>query len=120
MINQVLCLTLFPILAEALKLGENAGVDVARIPEALGDGYAGSNLLRHMFPRMVARQYDPPAAFARQVLKDLDMVYDLAKKTTTPTPMCDQARALYRLLVARGHGESDPIALLKLFDVEPV
>ncbi len=120
MINQVLCLTLFPILAEALKLGENAGVDVARIPEALGDGYAGSNLLRHMFPRMVARQYEPPAAFARQVLKDLDMVYDLAKKTATPTPMCDQARALYRLLVARGHGESDPIALLKLFDAEPV
>ena len=120
MINQVLCLTLFPILAEALKLGENAGVDVARIPEALGDGYAGSNLLRHMFPRMVARQYDPPAAFARQVLKDLDMVYDLAKKTKTPTPMTDQARALYRFLVARGHGESDPIALLKLFDADPV
>ncbi len=120
MINQVLCLTLFPVLAEALKLGENAGVDVARIPEALGDGYAGSNLLRHMFPRMVARQYDPPAAFARQVLKDLDMVYELAKKTTTPTPMTDQARALYRLMVARGDGESDPIALLKLFDADPV
>ncbi len=120
MINQVLCLTLYPILAEALKLGENAGVDVARIPEALGDGYAGSNLLRHMFPRMVAREYEPPAAFARQVLKDLDMVYDLAKKTTTPTPMCDQTRALYRLMVARGHGEDDPIALLKLFDAEPV
>jgi 3-hydroxyisobutyrate dehydrogenase-like beta-hydroxyacid dehydrogenase len=120
MINQVLCLTLYPILAEALKLGENAGVDVARIPEALGDGYAGSNLLRRMFPRMVARQYEPPAAFARQVLKDLDMVHDLAKKTKTPTPMCDQARALYRLMVARGHGESDPIALLKLFDAEPV
>ena len=120
MINQVLCLTLYPILAEALKLGENAGVEVARIPEALGDGYAGSNLLRHMFPRMAARQYEPPAAFARQVLKDLDMVYDLAKKTATPTPMTDQARALYRLLIARGHGEEDPIALLKLFDEGPV
>ncbi len=120
MINQVLCLTLYPILAEALKLGENAGVEVAKIPEALGDGYAGSNLLRHMFPRMVSRQYEPPAAFARQVLKDLDMVYDLAKKTATPTPMTDQARALYRLLVARGHGARDPIALLKLYDEEPV
>ena len=48
------------------------------------------------------------------------MVYDLAKKTATPTPMCDQTRALYRLMVARGHGERDPIALLKLFDPEPV
>lgn len=120
MINQVLVLTNFAVLAEALKLGENAGVEVAKIPECLGDGYAGSNLLRHMFPRMVARQYEPPAAFARQVLKDLDMVYDLAKKTATATPMSDQARGLYRLLVARGHGESDPICLLKLFDEAPV
>ena len=120
MINQVLCLTLYPILAEALKLGENAGVEVAKIPEALGAGYAGSNLLQAMFPRMVARQYEPPAAFARQVLKDLDMVYDLAKKTATPTPMTDQARALYRLLVARGHGAGDPITLLKLYDQDPV
>ena len=120
MINQVLCLTLYPILAEALKLGENAGVEVARIPEALGAGYAGSNLLQAMFPRMVARQYTPPAAFARQLLKDLDMVYDLAKATKTPTPMTDQARTLYRLLIARGHGEEDPIALLKFYDEEPV
>ncbi len=120
MINQVLCLTLYPILAEALKLGENAGVEVARIPEALGAGYAGSNLLQAMFPRMVARQYTPPAAFARQLLKDLDMVYDLAKATKTPTPMTDQARTLYRLLIARGHGEEDPISLLKFYDEEPV
>ena len=120
MINQVLCLTLYPILAEALKLGENAGVEVARIPEALGAGYAGSNLLQAMFPRMVAREYTPPAAFARQLLKDLDMVYDLAKATKTPTPMTDQARTLYRLLIARGHGEEDPISLLKFYDEEPV
>jgi 3-hydroxyisobutyrate dehydrogenase-like beta-hydroxyacid dehydrogenase len=120
MINQVLCLTLYPILAEALKLGENAGVEVAKIPEALGAGYAGSNLLQAMFPRMVARQYTPPAAFARQLLKDLDMVYDLAKATQTPTPMTDQARALYRLLIARGHGDEDPISLLKFYDQAPV
>jgi len=120
MINQVLCLTLYPVLAEALKLGENAGVEVAKIPEALGAGYAGSNLLQAMFPRMVARQYEPPAAFARQVLKDLDMVYDLAKATKTPTPMTDQARSLYRLLIARGHGAEDPISLLKLYDQAPL
>ena len=120
MINQVLVLTNFAVLAEALKLGENAGIDVAKIPDCLGDGHAGSNLLRAMFPRMIERQYEPPAARARQVLKDLDMVYELAKKTTTPTPMCDQARALYRLMVARGHAESDPIALLRLYDEGPV
>ena len=120
MINQVLVLSVFPLLAEALKLGENAGIDVAKIPECLGDGYAGSNLLRAMFPRMVARQYEPAAAYSRQVLKDLDMVHDLAKKTGTPTPMTDQARTLYRLFVARGQAESDPIGVLKLYDADPV
>lgn len=119
MINQVLVLTNFAVLAEALKLGEKAGVAVERIPECLGEGYAGSVLLQKMFPRMAARQYEPAAAFARQVLKDLDMVHDLAKKTGTPTPMSDQARGLYRLLVSRGYAESDPIALLKLYDEGP-
>ena len=116
MVNQVLVLTNFAVLAEALKLAENAGVDAARIPECLGDGYAGSNLLQKMFPRMVERQYEPAAAFARQVLKDLDMVHELGKATGTAMPMTDQTRMLYRLFVARGHSEEDPIALLKLFD----
>ena len=116
MINQVLVLTNFAVLAEALKLGENAGVEVAKIPECLGDGYAGSNLLKHMFPRMVERQYEPPAAYARQVLKDLDMVSDLAAKTKTPTPMSDLARSLFRILIAQGHGEGDGIAVLRLYD----
>lgn len=116
MVNQVLVLNTFVILAEALKLAENAGVEAAKIPECLGDGYAGSNLLQKMFPRMVARQYEPAAAFSRQVLKDLDMVYELGKATGTAMPMTDQARMLYRLFNARGHGEEDPIALLKLFD----
>ena len=34
--------------------------------------------------------------------------------------LTDQARALYRLLVARGHGEGDTITLLKFYDEEPV
>lgn len=34
--------------------------------------------------------------------------------------MTDQARGLYRLLIARGHGDEDPISLLKLYDQAPV
>ena len=44
------------------------------------------------------------------------MVYDLAKATKTPTPRTGQTRLLYRLMIARGHGEEDPIALLKFYD----
>jgi 3-hydroxyisobutyrate dehydrogenase-like beta-hydroxyacid dehydrogenase len=119
MVNQVLILTNYCVLAEALKLAENGGIDAAKIPQALADGHAGSNLLRAIYPRMVARDFTP-AGFARQVLKDLDMVHDLAKSTATPTPMAAQAASLFRLLNARGHGELDGIAVLKLYDDGPV
>ncbi len=115
MINQVLVLNNYAVMAEALALAEAGGIDAAKIPEALGAGHAGSNMLASMYPRMVARDF-APAGFARQVLKDLDMVHDLAKALSVPTPMSSQTANLYRILNSKGHGELDGIAVLKLFD----
>ena len=119
MINQVLVLNQFSVLTEALKLAENNGVDPTRIPDCLAGGYADSAMLRQFFPRLIARDF-APAGYARQVLKDLDMLYELAKTSKTPTPISDQTRMLYRLLIARGYSELDAIAVLKLYDAEPV
>ncbi len=115
MVNQVLVLTNYCILAEALALAEAGGVDAAKIPEALGAGYAGSRMLERLYPRLVARDF-APAGYARQVLKDLDMVQGLAKQLNVPTPMSAQAAALYRILVAKGQGDLDGLAVLKLYD----
>jgi 3-hydroxyisobutyrate dehydrogenase-like beta-hydroxyacid dehydrogenase len=115
MINQVLVLNNYAVLAEALTMAEAGGIDAAKIPEALGAGHAGSNMLAAMYPRMLARDF-APAGFARQVLKDLDMVHDLAKSLAVPTPMSSQTANLYRILNSKGHGELDGIAVLKLFD----
>ena len=120
MVNQVLVLTNYCVLAEGLKLAENAGANPAKIPECLAGGHAGSNMLAQIFPKMIRREYEPPAGFARQILKDLDMLHDLARDTGTPTPMSDQARSLFRLLVSRGYGEIDGTAILKLYDEEPM
>jgi 3-hydroxyisobutyrate dehydrogenase-like beta-hydroxyacid dehydrogenase len=119
MVNQVLVLANYCVLAEALSLAEAGGVDAARIPEALGVGYAGSTMLERLYPRMVARDF-APAGYAFQVLKDLDLVHDLAKELAVPTPMASQAATLFRILNAKGHGQLDGIAVLKLFDKEPV
>ena len=48
------------------------------------------------------------------------MVDALAKNSKTPLPMTSQARLLYRLLIARGYSELDAIAILKLYDSEPL
>ena len=119
MINQVLVLTNYCVIAEAIRLGEKCGIDVAKIPQALATGHAGSNLLKDVTPRLVARDF-APRGFVRQVLKDLDMVHDLAKEVKAPTPMVSQAASLYRLMVARGHSELDACAVMRLYLDEPV
>ncbi len=119
MVNQVCVLTNFVVLAEALNLGERGGVDPVKLQAALQSGYAGSNLMAAMWPRMVARDY-APAGYLRQVLKDLDMVGDLAHDLGAAVPMSRQAAELFRLMSARGHGEEDGIAVLKLFTGEAV
>ncbi|MEQ9329925.1 NAD(P)-dependent oxidoreductase [Thalassobaculum sp.] len=119
MVNQVCVLTNFVVLAEALNLAERGGVDGGKLIDALGSGYAGSNLMRAMWPRMIERDY-APAGYLRQVLKDLDMVHDLAHDLKAAIPMSTQAAELFRLMAARGHEELDGIAVLKLFTGEPV
>jgi 3-hydroxyisobutyrate dehydrogenase-like beta-hydroxyacid dehydrogenase len=115
MVNQILVLTNYCVLAEALALAEAGGIDAARIPQALASGYAGSNMLARLYPRMLARDF-APAGYAFQALKDLDMVQDLARQLGTPTPMAGQAAALFRLLTSKGHGGLDGIAVMKLYD----
>lgn len=115
MVNQILVLNNYCVLAEALALAEAAGIDASRIPDALAPGHAGSNLLQSAFPRMIARDFEP-AGYARQILKDLDMVHDIAKSLKVPTPMSSQAATLFRILVGKGHGEKDGISVLKLYD----
>ena len=115
MVNQVLVLNNYVVLAEALALAEAGGIDASKIPEALAAGHAGSNLLRDIFPRMIARDFEPKG-YARQILKDLDMIHDLAKEFKIPTPMSAQAAALFRILNSKGYDNLDGIAILKLLD----
>ena len=115
MVNQVLVLNNYVVLAEALALAESGGIDASKVPEALAAGHAGSNLLKANFPRMIARDYGPKG-YARQVLKDLDMIHDLAKSLGTPSPMSAQAATLYRVFNSKGHEDLDGVAIFKMFD----
>ncbi len=113
LINQTLVLTNYCVMAEALKLAEEYGVDAARVPEALASGHAGSNLLPVMFERMIARDWSPKG-YARQVLKDLEMLNDAAHEKGVAMPMSAQALTLFRMLNAQGMSELDGAAVYEL------
>ena len=115
MVNQILVLNNYCILAESLALAEAGGVDPEKIPTALAQGHAGSNLLQSLFPRMIQRDYTP-AGYAFQILKDLHMVGDLAKKLEVPVPMSTQSKNLFQQLNDMGCAELDGSSVFKLFE----
>jgi 3-hydroxyisobutyrate dehydrogenase-like beta-hydroxyacid dehydrogenase len=113
LVNQTLVLTNYCVMAEALRLAEAYGVDAARIPHALATGHAGSNLLPLLFERMIARDF-APRGYARQVLKDLEMLNAAAQSQHLAMPMASQALTFFRMLVAQGGSELDATAVLNL------
>ncbi len=113
LVNQVLVLNNYVVIAEALRLAEAYGVDAAKVPAALASGFAGSNLLPVMFERMIARDWTPKG-YAFQVLKDLEMVNDAAKAEHLAMPMLSQTLTLFRMLYAQGKGNIDGAAVLEL------
>jgi 3-hydroxyisobutyrate dehydrogenase-like beta-hydroxyacid dehydrogenase len=114
MINQLIVGVGHAMLGEAVALCERAGIDVARIPECLGGGYADSNVMKAYWPRMVERDF-APRGYVRQLLKDLEMVHKWAEGLDSRTPMLDSALAAYRKLKAAGHSELDTSAVVKLY-----
>jgi len=115
MLNQLIVGCGHAVMAEAVVLAEAAGIDAARLPECLAGGYADSALLQRLYPRIVARDF-APQGYARQLLKDLEMVNELAAGLKAPTPMMGEALSLYRMLVHLGHSELDTGAVLKVYE----
>ena len=119
MINQILVLNNYAILAEALSFAEGYGIDAIKIPKALSDGHAGSNLLTHLFPRMIDKNFDPQG-YATQIQKDLKMVCDLADKQNIPTPISSLTQQLFSILNNKSKQNLDGTSIVKLFDKNKV
>ena len=115
MLNQLIVGCGHAVMAEAVVLAEAAGIDASRLPECLAGGHADGTLLQKLYPRMVARDFKPQG-YARQLLKDLEMVNEFAGGLKAPIPMAGEALSLYRMLVHLGHAELDTSALMKIYE----
>lgn len=113
LVNQALCLTNYCVVAEGLRIAEAYGVDASKIPEALAPGLADSAVLQSIYPRMVTGDF-APRGYARQILKDLEMLHEATKEQHLSLPMTSQALTLFRMLVAQGKSELDGAAVVTL------
>jgi 3-hydroxyisobutyrate dehydrogenase len=112
--NQIIVGSLFPVIAEAVRLAEAAGVDAKMLPEALKGGFADSGPLQVFGARMAARNFEPPLGTNAIMLKDLANAAAVAKQFGVPLPMAESAAARYRLLIGQGEAERDPAVLVEL------
>jgi 3-hydroxyisobutyrate dehydrogenase len=112
--NQVIVGGAMAVLAEATRLAANAGIDAARLPEALAGGFADSIPLQLFVPRMVGGIHSPPLGHIATMLKDLDTVIEVARNTSTPVPMASLAAQLFRLAKVSRGADADALEIYKL------
>lgn len=99
-------------IAEAVALAEQAGVDAARLPEALAGGFADSKPLQILAPRMATRTFEPVAWKVRTLLKDLDNAGVLARECAMELPLAGFGAARMRAHGAAGNLDRDPSTLV--------
>lgn len=118
-INQAIVGTGFVLMAEALALAEAAGIEAAALPGCLAGGFADSELLRRIYPQMQQRRFEPPASYARQLLKDLKAVQGFSREVGAELPLVDAAVARFATFVSQGNEMVDSAAVLRLYRPDP-
>lgn len=112
--NQVVVALTIQAVAEALTLAEKAGVDPAKVREALLGGFAHSRILEQHGQRMLAGQFEPGFRIALH-RKDLRIALDTARELSLALPAAAQVTTLLDALIAQGEGDRDHSALALLY-----
>jgi L-threonate 2-dehydrogenase len=93
--------------AEALVLAEQAGLDLATVLKAVGDGAGTSRMFEVRGPAMAAADYSGPGVRTTVFGKDLEIIAGFARDVGSPTPLFGLASALYTAALAQGRGDED-------------
>ena len=112
--NQIIVGLNIGAVAEALALAECAGVDKAKVREALLGGFAASRVLEVHGRRMIEENFTPGAKVATQH-KDLRQAMELGASYDLSLPATRLNMDLYRILIEQGEGALDHSALFKLY-----
>ena len=83
------------VTAEALLLGQKAGLEEKMIYQVLNAGAATSVMLDKRMPLMINKNYEPATASMRIFLKDIDVITDYLKSNNLSSPTFEAAANLY-------------------------
>ncbi len=111
--NQLIVATNIGAVAEAIVFLESAGVDLAAALSAIGGGLAGSTVLQRKRDAFLTGDFKPGFRIALHD-KDLGIVAGAVREQGLSLPVTALITQLVAALRARGDGDLDHSALLKL------
>jgi len=113
--NQIVVALTIQAVAEALTLARRAGVDPARVREALLGGLAQSKILEVHGERMLEGRYEPGFRIELH-RKDLAIALHAAREEGVPLLATAQVAELLNALIAQGAGGWDHSAIATLYE----
>ena len=115
--NQIVIGGTLAAVSEAFSLARQAGVDAARVRDALLGGFAASRVLEVHGERILNENYKPGFR-ARLYAKDYRIAAETLGRHGVPAPVAAAVHQLVTALVASGRGDADYSALATvLFDL---
>jgi 3-hydroxyisobutyrate dehydrogenase-like beta-hydroxyacid dehydrogenase len=108
---QILIVGIAELLAEALVLGEAAGVERKQLLDAINASVVGSTFVGYKSEPLLRDDFS--ATFTSALMqKDVDLIFDLAAETGVDLPATREISAVLDATARNGHADEDFMAML--------
>ena len=116
--NQLIVAASSTLIAEAVALARQAGVDTALLAPALAGGFADSKPFQILTPRMANHQFEPVQWKVKTLSKDLNNAVQLAEKFQLDIPVAKKALSELQAHQNKGYAESDLATVIQHVETE--
>jgi 3-hydroxyisobutyrate dehydrogenase/2-hydroxy-3-oxopropionate reductase len=100
---------------EGMVLAAKAGVDPDLMLDILNNSAAKSGLVSAKAPMVLRRAFDP-AFSVKWMHKDIGLMLDSANELGVPVPLTGLTRQMFQASIAKGHGDEDICATIKVLE----
>ncbi|OGA21892.1 MAG: hypothetical protein A3I02_15705 [Betaproteobacteria bacterium RIFCSPLOWO2_02_FULL_67_26] len=97
--------------AEAMVVGEKAGIDLGLLYRVIADGAGSSRMFQVRGPMMVRGHYLPPHMKSKIYQKDIGIIRAFVRRLKCPTPLFDGSIPYYTAALRQGWSLHDTAAI---------
>ena len=114
--NQLIVAANSTLIAEAVALAGQAGVDTTLLAPALAGGFADSKPFQILAPRMATHTFEPVQWKVQTLSKDLNNAMQLAEQFNLNIPVAKQALSQLKTHQNNGYAEADLATVIQLVE----